>query len=110
MNSAPSATMPGVDLSNCDREPIHTPGHVQPHGMLLALDPASLKVVQWSVNALTALGLSVDQLRERPLRELIDSHSFALVEQLVASGTPAVMTPLQTVFASQAASGVLLGM
>lgn len=26
-----------VDLDNCDREPIHIPGSVQPHGVLLAL-------------------------------------------------------------------------
>ena len=26
-----------VDLSSCDREPIHIPGSIQPHGMLLAV-------------------------------------------------------------------------
>ena len=26
-----------VDLTNCDREPIHVPGSVQPFGFLLAL-------------------------------------------------------------------------
>jgi len=25
-----------VDLTNCDREPIHVPGAIQPHGVLLA--------------------------------------------------------------------------
>ena len=27
-----------VDLTNCDREPIHIPGSIQPHGALLAVD------------------------------------------------------------------------
>ena len=27
-----------VDLSNCDQEPIHIPGFIQPHGILIALD------------------------------------------------------------------------
>jgi len=27
-----------VDLSNCDREPIHIPGNIQPHGFLIAID------------------------------------------------------------------------
>ncbi|CAN5821084.1 bacteriophytochrome BphP [soil metagenome] len=27
-----------IDLDNCHREPIHVPGHVQPHGALLAFD------------------------------------------------------------------------
>ncbi len=35
-----------VDLTNCDREPIHISGSVQPHGALLAIDPNTLGVVQ----------------------------------------------------------------
>ncbi len=31
------APVPGVDLTACDREPIHTPGSIQPHGALLVL-------------------------------------------------------------------------
>ena len=27
-----------IDLDNCDQEPIHVPGHIQPHGVLIALD------------------------------------------------------------------------
>jgi len=27
-----------IDLSNCDNEPIHTPGHIQSHGFLIAVD------------------------------------------------------------------------
>jgi chemotaxis family two-component system sensor kinase Cph1 len=34
-----------IDLTNCDREPIHTPGLVQPHGALLTFDPQDLRVV-----------------------------------------------------------------
>jgi two-component system, chemotaxis family, sensor kinase Cph1 len=30
-----------VDLTDCDREPIHVPGAIQPHGALLASDPVS---------------------------------------------------------------------
>ena len=30
-----------VDLTNCEREPIHIPGAIQPHGLLLALDAES---------------------------------------------------------------------
>ena len=26
-----------VDLTNCDREPIHIPGAIQPHGILLVV-------------------------------------------------------------------------
>ncbi len=35
----------GLDLNACDREPIHIPGAIQPHGLLLVADAASLAVV-----------------------------------------------------------------
>lgn len=40
-----------VDLTNCDREPIHIPGKIQPHGVLLAVDETSSRVVMASDNA-----------------------------------------------------------
>jgi light-regulated signal transduction histidine kinase (bacteriophytochrome) len=44
-------TAPTVDLSNCDREPIHIPGSVQPHGCLIACDPAITTIRRYSANA-----------------------------------------------------------
>lgn len=35
----------GLDLTACDREPIHIPGSIQPHGLLLVADAASLVVI-----------------------------------------------------------------
>jgi light-regulated signal transduction histidine kinase (bacteriophytochrome) len=40
-----------VDLTNCDREPIHVPGAIQPHGVLLVLHGPNLEIVQVSANA-----------------------------------------------------------
>ena len=42
MTSEPSRHAPGqsVDLTNCDREPIHQLGRVQSYGALLALSAA----------------------------------------------------------------------
>ncbi|RKK06026.1 GAF domain-containing protein [Pseudoroseomonas wenyumeiae] len=34
-----------ASLASCDREPIHVPGAIQPHGLLLVADAASLVVV-----------------------------------------------------------------
>ena len=34
-----------IDLTDCDREPIHLPGAIQPHGVLLIADCASLKII-----------------------------------------------------------------
>ena len=35
----------GPDLTGCDREPIHVPGAIQPHGLMLVAEAASLRVV-----------------------------------------------------------------
>lgn len=40
-----------IDLTNCEREPIHTPGHVQSHGVLFVVEPQSHRVLQVSDNA-----------------------------------------------------------
>ncbi len=34
-----------IDLTDCDREPIHIPGAIQPHGLLLVADAATLEIV-----------------------------------------------------------------
>ncbi|MFC3316634.1 HWE histidine kinase domain-containing protein [Rhizobium rosettiformans] len=49
-------TAPSVDLTNCDREPIHIPGSIQPHGCLLACDQAVTTVRFFSANAPEMLG------------------------------------------------------
>ncbi|MTH61682.1 HWE histidine kinase domain-containing protein [Paracoccus litorisediminis] len=46
-----------IDLSNCDREPIHIPGSIQPHGCLLACDNTGRQILQHSANATEMLGL-----------------------------------------------------
>ena len=49
-----------VDLTNCDREPIHTPGSIQPHGAMLICDPRTGSVIYASANANEFLGTSGD--------------------------------------------------
>ncbi len=44
------------DLTTCDREPIHVPGSIQPHGCLLACDPGATRIVRASANAAEMLG------------------------------------------------------
>lgn len=40
-----------IDLTNCDREPIHIPGAIQPQGVLLAIREADYVILQASANA-----------------------------------------------------------
>ncbi|MDP3495684.1 MAG: HWE histidine kinase domain-containing protein [Hyphomonadaceae bacterium] len=45
-----------ADLTNCDREPIHIPGSIQPHGAMLVYDAVQQVVTHASANAADLLG------------------------------------------------------
>ncbi|GGK88741.1 ATP-binding protein [Rufibacter glacialis] len=85
-----------VDLSNCDSEPIHLIGRIQPHGFLLVLDPISLQVEQASKNVGDYLPLALEQVLGKPLRNLFGPADTSFDPQvpgtyfLSLSGTPFV--------------------
>jgi light-regulated signal transduction histidine kinase (bacteriophytochrome) len=45
------------DLTTCDREPIHIPGSIQPHGVLIVVDARTRTILQVSENATDVLGV-----------------------------------------------------
>lgn len=80
-----------VDLDLCAREPIRTPGAIQPHGALLSLDATSLKVRQRSANAREFLGALLEgEDPSGPLAERLaawrDGEQPALVERIEHDG------------------------
>ena len=56
-----------VDLTDCDREPIHIPGTIQPYGVLLALAEPELTVAQVSENVGDHFPLGVEDILGQPL-------------------------------------------
>lgn len=66
-----SAAPEKVDLTNCDREPIHIPGRVQPHGVLLACDTDLSVVRRHSLNACAMLGLPFQDINDRKLEDIL---------------------------------------
>lgn len=61
-----------VNLTNCDREPIHIPNSIQPHGLLLVLNnEENLQITQVSDNAREILGVSVAELLGRPVSDFL---------------------------------------
>jgi chemotaxis family two-component system sensor kinase Cph1 len=60
-----------VDLTNCEREPIHVPGSVQPRGVLLALSEPDMVVRQVSRNLADVVGVAWDDALGRPLAEVV---------------------------------------
>lgn len=73
-----------VDLSNCDREPIHSPGSIQPHGVLLTIDPATLKVIQVAGDATHLLGLDPDKVLGQGVETLVTQAELEGLRTLAA--------------------------
>lgn len=59
-----------VDLTNCDKEPIHIPGKVQSHGFLIAVDKSAFTISYASDNVSDFLNESAKNLLNQPLSAL----------------------------------------
>ena len=85
--------------ADCEREPIRTPGSIQPHGALLALLPRELKVVQIAGDTQAILGYDHQHLLGRSLRELSDSPALerltAQLDTAQLAARPVFVSPLR---------------
>ena len=79
-----------ADLTNCDREPIHIPGSIQPHGVLIVLDPGSLAVIQVAGDSRRLLGLTPHEMLGRGLEARIGP---AALERLRTFGAQDIAIP-----------------
>lgn len=64
-----------VNLKNCDQEPIHIPGSIQPHGFLLGIDLASWKIRFCSANSENFLGATCQQLLDKPIDTIFGTET-----------------------------------
>ena len=63
-----------VDLTNCDREPIHIPGAILPHGAMLVLECKTLRVLQAAGDLTGLLGQPLSKLLDRPVDKLFSKE------------------------------------
>jgi two-component system, chemotaxis family, sensor kinase Cph1 len=89
-----------MDLADCDREPIHIPSAVQPHGTLLVVDPALDRVIQAGVGAERLLPLSSPPLGQR-LADVLGVPA-ATVASAAFSGEPIYISSLISELAARA--------
>ncbi|PWC39239.1 ATP-binding protein [Azospirillum sp. TSO35-2] len=69
------------DLDACAREPIHIPGSIQPHGHLLAMESATLRLVRASAHAGAVLNRPLEAAFGQPIDEVIDADGLAALIQ-----------------------------
>jgi light-regulated signal transduction histidine kinase (bacteriophytochrome) len=67
---------PGPDLSTCDKEPIHIPGAIQPHGAVIICSLPDWIVVSTSQNSVDYLGLADTTILGRQLSEIFPEQTI----------------------------------
>ena len=68
-----------VDLSSCDHEPIHIPGSIQPHGVLLVVDPKDLTILQFAGDVRFLLGTEQERMTQLTLFSLFEEKALTLI-------------------------------
>jgi light-regulated signal transduction histidine kinase (bacteriophytochrome) len=81
-----------LDLAGCDREPIHIPGSIQPHGFLLVFTGEELQAIQASRNAAVFLGRPLEWILGGTLRDVlgrrVDEMLRATLDSIEEAGRP----------------------
>ncbi len=96
----PFSNPPPVDVNVCDREPIHIPGSIQPHGLMLVASTPDLQIHHVAGDIEARLGID---WKGQPLSALLTE---ALADKVAALMTPGVMGGLMGQL--QAKTGELL--
>ena len=77
-------TIASVDVTNCDREPIHIPGAILPHGVMLVLDANTLEVLQAAGDTSRLLGVPLEKLLGQSAAVLFRPDQIENLRRLVA--------------------------
>ncbi|MET0403841.1 MAG: ATP-binding protein [Cystobacter sp.] len=77
-----------AQLTECDREPIHLLGGIQPHGALLAFTEPELRVRVVSANAESWFGHKPEALLDQSLKDFLHPLSHALLTRALAQPGP----------------------
>ncbi len=101
MNSELSLAELPFDLSTCEEEPIHIPGSIQPHGILIVLAEPGLEILQISRNTDLLLGYSPNDLLGQPLSKLLNAPQLALLNHALRQDHLPSINPLKLAMETQ---------
>jgi len=82
------SAFPGLtttDVTNCDREPIHIPGAILPHGAMLVLDAGSFEIVQLAGDVAGLLGASAEALLGQSAAKIFQPQQIETLRALSAN-------------------------
>lgn len=84
-----------VNLTNCEQEPIHIPGSIQPHGFLVAMHIDSMIIDYCSANVYEFTGITHEQCLGKKFNEIFGADAERLFKEYLSKPLSAVNPPLE---------------
>jgi two-component system, chemotaxis family, sensor kinase Cph1 len=75
----------GISITNCDAEPVRTPGCIQAHGALLVLRLSDLSILQASENTLAILGHAASGLLGQSVAVVVKAEGEARLRSILTT-------------------------
>jgi chemotaxis family two-component system sensor kinase Cph1 len=95
MDNSDIFVAPNVDLIDyCEREAIHIPGSVQPHGVLFVLSETEFRIVQVSKNTSQILGVPPKFFLKKPLSIFLESAPIENLNKALKKGNLQAINPV----------------
>ncbi|HEV2660037.1 MAG TPA: GAF domain-containing protein, partial [Ktedonobacteraceae bacterium] len=83
-----------IDLTACEKEPIQTPGCIQPQGVLLVLQEPELSILQISTNSETFFGRPAQELLHQSLATLLGPAATTSLQERLRTQDIHTVNPL----------------
>lgn len=97
---------PTVELIDCQKEPIHIPGSIQPHGTLLVLQEPDLQILHASTNTKDFFGVPAESLLQKDLTCLLNRFQVENLKDAIANAeTLAEVNPISLSISSHRGHG-----
>jgi light-regulated signal transduction histidine kinase (bacteriophytochrome) len=84
-----------VNLTNCDHEPIHIPGSIQPHGFLLGISVDTLTIDFCSGNSFEYTGFSYEQLLGKSFENAFGESATNSLRNYISVNDHSYLAPLE---------------
>ncbi len=86
-----------ITLTNCEHEPIHIPGSIQPHGFLLGIRESDWKIDFCSGNVIGFLGFPHQQVLGKTFREIFGDNCSDVIKKYYESPGFHTATPVHVI-------------
>ena len=84
MKTIPIHLADRFDLSEYEKEPLHIPGLIQPHGILFVLKEENLEILQVSENVQDFFADTANNLIGKKLKDIFSTYHLKKIKQYIA--------------------------